>query len=126
MIFAAAFGFSVMVLLVKVVGERLHVTQILLVRQIVMMAIVTPQVMSEFPGCLKTSRLGLQILRVALALIAMLAGFTAIIEMPLADAVAIGFAKSFFVTIFAAILCRTKLCATRLQSLSFPLNLQNI
>ncbi|EFL88986.1 DMT family transporter [Ahrensia sp. R2A130] len=101
MIFAAAFGFSVMVLLVKVAGERLHVTQILLVRQVVMMAIVMPQVMKEFPGCLRTSRLDLQIIRVALALVAMLAGFTAIIEMPLADAVAIGFAKSFFVTIFA-------------------------
>ncbi|MEN0041026.1 MAG: DMT family transporter [Pseudomonadota bacterium] len=100
-IFAAAFGFSVMVLLVKVAGERLHVTQILLVRQVVMMAIVMPQVMKEFPGCLRTSRLGLQLVRVAMALIAMLAGFTAIIKMPLADAVAIGFAKSFFVTIFA-------------------------
>ena len=31
----------------------------------------------------------------------MLAGFTALINMPIADATAIGFAKSFFVTIFA-------------------------
>jgi drug/metabolite transporter (DMT)-like permease len=40
-------------------------------------------------------------IRIALALVAMLGGFTAIINMPLADAVAIGFAKSFFITIFA-------------------------
>lgn len=90
-----------MVLLVKVAGERLNVTQILLVRQLVMMAIVMPSVLNHFPGCLKTARLDLQIIRVFFALIAMLCGFYSIIHMPLADAVAIGFAKSFFVTLFA-------------------------
>ncbi|MGI9365302.1 MAG: DMT family transporter [Rhizobiaceae bacterium] len=98
---AAALGFSLMVLLVKVVGQHLHVTQILLVRQTIMMLIVLPSVLNHFPGCLKTKRLDLQIIRVVFALIAMLAGFYSVIEMPLADAVAIGFAKSFFVTIFA-------------------------
>jgi drug/metabolite transporter (DMT)-like permease len=43
----------------------------------------------------------LQLIRVFCALIAMLCGFTAVIHMPLADATAIFFAKSFFVTIFA-------------------------
>lgn len=100
-ILAAAFGFSIMVLLVKIVGERLNVTQILIVRQIVMMLIVLPKVLNHFPGCLKTGRLDLQITRVVFALIAMLCGFYAVINMPLADAIAIGFAKSFFVTIFA-------------------------
>jgi len=100
-VLAAAAGFSIMVLLVKVAGERLNVTQILLVRQLVMMAIVMPSVLNHFPGCLKTARLDLQIIRVFFALIAMLCGFYSIIHMPLADAVAIGFAKSFFVTLFA-------------------------
>lgn len=97
----AAAGFSCMVLLVKLAGERLHVTQILFVRQLIMMTIVMPSVLNQFPGCLKTARLDLQVTRVVFALIAMLAGFHAIINMPLADAVAISFAKSFFVTIFA-------------------------
>ena len=99
----AAAGFSVMVMLIKVAGERLHVTQILLVRQLIMMCIVMPKVINHFPGCLKTARLDLQLIRVVFALIAMLCGFYAVIHMPLADAVAIGFAKSFFVTIFAII-----------------------
>ena len=38
----AAFFFAVMTLIVKILGERLHVTQILFVRQIVMTAIVMP------------------------------------------------------------------------------------
>lgn len=101
---AAAFGFAVMTLLIKMAGQSLHVTQILLVRQVVMMLIVLPRVIHQFPGCLKTGRLDLQILRVALALVAMLCGFSAIIHMPLADAIAIGFAKSFFVTIFAILI----------------------
>ena len=103
---AAAAGFSVMVMMVKLAGERLHVTQILLVRQLIMMTLVMPSVLNQFPGCLKTARIDLQITRVVFALIAMLCGFYAIIHMPLADAVAIGFAKSFFVTIFAIIILK--------------------
>lgn len=100
----AAGLFALMTALIKLIGENLHVTQILLVRQVVMTAIVAPAVLNGFPGVLATTRPGLQLLRVGLALVAMLCGFTAIINMPLADATAIGFAKSFFVTIFAVII----------------------
>lgn len=105
-IFVAAFGFALMAALVKLAGERLHVTQILLVRQAIMMLIVMPKVLNHFPGCLRTQRLDLQIIRVCAALVAMLGGFYAIINMPLADAMAIGFAKAFFVTIFAIFILR--------------------
>ncbi len=102
-IMVAALGFAIMTALIKLAGERLHVTQILVVRQMIMVAIVMPSVLNHFPGCLKTARLDLQIIRVFFALIAMLCGFYAVIHMPLADAMAIGFAKSFFVTIFAIV-----------------------
>ena len=98
--FAAA-GFGTMVALIKLVGERIDVFQILLVRQLVMALIVVPTIMTNFPGSLKTNNIGLQLLRIFLALVAMSFGFTAVINMPLADATAIGFAKSFFVTICA-------------------------
>jgi len=97
----AAGGFGTMVALIKLLGENLHVAQILLVRQIVMAIIVAPTVLTNFPGSLKTENFGLQMLRIVLALIAMGFGFTAVVNMPLADATAIGFAKSFFVTICA-------------------------
>lgn len=100
-IMVAAACFAIMTALIKLAGERLHVTQILLVRQSIMMLIVLPRVLNHFPGCLKTSRLDLQIVRVAGALVAMLLGFYGVIHMPLAEATAIGFAKAFFVTIFA-------------------------
>ena len=99
----ASFVFSVMALLIKLLGQHLHITQILLVRQIGMSIMVSPAILRNFPGSLRSERPGLQLLRVFFALVAMLCGFTAIIYMPLADATAIFFAKSFFVTIFAVI-----------------------
>jgi len=77
-----------------------------MVRQIVMIAIMAPTLVRTFPDSLKTQRPFLQLARIAVALIAMLAGFTAIINMPIADATAIGFAKSFFVTIFAILILK--------------------
>ena len=97
----ASFVFSLMALLIKLLGQRLHITQILLVRQIGMVIMVAPAILRNFPGSLHSARPGLQLLRVFCALVAMLCGFTAVIHMPLADATAIFFAKSFFVTIFA-------------------------
>lgn len=100
LMFAAA-GFGTMVAMIKLAGQRLDVFQILLVRQFVMAIIVAPTIMTNFPGSLKTNHFGLQILRIFLALVAMGFGFTAVVNMPLADVTAIGFAKSFFVTICA-------------------------
>ncbi len=99
----AAGLFSCMVVTIKILGEDLHVTQILLVRQIIMTLIVAPAILSGFPGALKTNQPGLQFIRIVFALGAMLLGFTAVIELPLADATALNFAKAFFVTIFAVI-----------------------
>ena len=97
----AALGFAIMIALIKLVGGRLPVTQILFVRQLGMVAILAPALARDFPDALATTRPRLQCLRVALALVAMMCGFTAVVHMPLADATALGFAKSFFVTIFA-------------------------
>ena len=99
----AAFGFSLMVAMIKVVGEHLPVTQILFVRQLGMTIMLAPILIKTFPGSLKSAQPHLQFARIFLALIAMVFGFTAVINMPMAEATAIAFAKSFFVTIFAVL-----------------------
>ncbi|MCP4187014.1 MAG: DMT family transporter [Gammaproteobacteria bacterium] len=99
----ASIVFALMALLIKLLGQRLHITQILLVRQVGMVVMVAPAILRNLPGSLHTSRPGLQALRVLFALVAMLCGFTAVIHLPLADATAIFFAKSFFLTVFAVI-----------------------
>lgn len=102
----AAFGFALMAALIKLAGSRLPVTQILFVRQIGMVVMLLPVLVRHFPDVVNTQRLDLQLTRVVFALIAMLCGFTAIIHLPLAEATALGFAKSFFVTIFAVIVLK--------------------
>lgn len=99
----ASILFSLMALLIKLLGQHLHITQILFMRQLGMIVMVSPAIMRRFPGSLRSNSPGLQILRLAFAVIAMLSGFSAIIHLPLADATAISFAKSFFITIFAVI-----------------------
>ncbi len=102
----AAMFFSLMVATIKLLGQNFHIAQILLVRQLVMSVIIAPAIWQNFPGVLKTAHPALQLLRVFLAMSAMLLGFTAIVHLKLADATAIGFAKSFFVTIFAVAILR--------------------
>ena len=97
----ASIVFSLMALIIKLLVQHLHITHILLVRQIGMVVMVAPAILRNFPGSLRTARPKLQLIRVLCALVAMLFGFTAVIHMPLADATAIFFAKSFFVTVFA-------------------------
>ena len=99
----ASILFSLMALLIKLLGQHLHVTQILFLRQLGMVVMVLPAIMRHFPGSLRSNRPGLQILRMAFAVVAMLGGFTAVIHLPMADATAIFFAKSFFMTIFAVL-----------------------
>jgi len=91
----------IQITLVKMLGENLHLTEIILFRQMFVLAVVLPVLAHNFPDAFKTSHPGLHVLRIIGALVAMLLGFTAVINMPLADATTIGFSKSFFVTIFA-------------------------
>ena len=56
----AAGLFATMTMIIKVLGSHLHVTQILFVRQVIMMSIVAPQILKGFPGVLKTTQPGLQ------------------------------------------------------------------
>ncbi len=99
----ASILFSVMVLIIKLLGQHLHITQILFIRQLGMIVMVMPAIMGHFPGSLKSNRPGLQLSRIGLAVISMLFSFSAVIHLPLADATAISFAKSFFITIFAVL-----------------------
>ena len=100
MIFTAGSGF------VKELGGEITVWQILLIRQATMMVTVLPVIARNFPDALRTKSLKLQFVRVVFAIIAMVGSFLAIQHMPLADATALSFAKSLFVTIFAIVLLK--------------------
>ncbi|MCP4875373.1 MAG: EamA/RhaT family transporter, partial [Gammaproteobacteria bacterium] len=54
----ASVVFSLMALLIKLLGQHLHVTQILLLRQLGMLLMVLPAIMRNFPGSLRSGRPG--------------------------------------------------------------------
>ncbi|MGI9478606.1 MAG: DMT family transporter [Hyphomicrobiaceae bacterium] len=95
--------FAVMVVLIKLTGQTLHVTEILFFRQLTMLLLAAPVIIRHFPASLVTALPGLQAIRVSVAFLAMLLGFTSIINLPLAEATTLNFAKTFFVGILAII-----------------------
>jgi len=100
----AAVLFTILVSLIKLAGRTLHVSEILLFRQIFMMLMALPVVIQDFSGTLQSNRLGLQGLRIAAAAGAMMLSFTAFIHLPLAETITISFARTFFITIFAIVI----------------------
>ncbi len=96
---AGALVLTVMLALIKYAGQRLHVTEILFFRQLVMAAVAAPAIARGFPGALRTARPDLQLARIGLAFAAMTLGFTAVIHLPLAVATTLGFTKTFFMTV---------------------------
>lgn len=95
--------FAVMVVLIKIAGQRLHVTEILFFRQLTMLLLAAPVILRYFPASLISARPGLQAIRISVAFLAMLLGFTSIIHLPLAEATTLNFAKTFFVGVLAII-----------------------
>ena len=102
----AALFFSVVVAMIKMIGTRLPVLEILMVRQAVMLVVTLPVIFRHFPQAVITQKPWHQAARVCCALVAMFAGFTTVVHLPLAEATALGFAKSFFITIFAIIILK--------------------
>ena len=100
----AAVQFCCMIVLIKLAGERLHVTEILFFRQMVMMLLVLPAIIRGWPESIHTARPDLQGIRIFLAFFGMTFGFGAFIHLPLAEATVIGFSKTFFTTILAIFL----------------------
>ena len=101
---AGSLLFSIMIALIKIAGERLHVTEILFFRQLTMTLIAAPVIIAGWPQSMHSARPGLQVIRVAMAFMAMLLGFLAFIKLTMAEATVIAFSKTFFTTILAIFL----------------------
>lgn len=113
----AMLGFSIAVVLIKFLGQRLHVTEIVAIRQIVILAALIPAIMKAKPADLRLKRPGLQIIRAGIVFFSILAGFTAIMNLPLATATTLSFARTFFATIFAVIILKESVGPYRIAAL---------
>ena len=111
----AGAGFYALVLIfAKAAGERLHPTQILLFRSVVMLACVALAIAMHFPRSLKTEHLGLHGPRISASFFSMLFAFVAVIHLPLADATKLSFSKSSFTTLLASLILGEVVGARRL------------
>ncbi len=100
----AALMFSIVSVIIKLLGADYSVMQILFIRQTIMGLLAAPLIIRTFPDGLKTRKAGLHVVRNIAALCAMGFGFTAVAHLPLAQVTAISFARAFFITIFAIII----------------------
>ncbi|HEY9568871.1 MAG TPA: DMT family transporter [Thalassobaculum sp.] len=95
--------FAVMATGIKLLGQDLPVVEILFFRQMFVLLLVSPAIARGFPSVLKTRRWPVHLTRSLLAFVAMTAGFTALVHLPLAEATAISFARTLFTTILAIV-----------------------
>ncbi|MEK9754156.1 MAG: DMT family transporter [Rhodospirillaceae bacterium] len=105
-ILGTAFLAACMGALIKFVGRRIPVFEILFIRQMIVLAVLSPVIVQHHRTVFKTNYLKLHVMRGLFAVVAMSAGFTAMVHMPLAEAVAISFARTLFLTLLAIIFLR--------------------
>lgn len=89
--------------LIKQVGQTIPVVEILFIRQVIVVVIISPVIFRNFGTVFKTKNYGMHSLRVGLSIVAMYTGFSAVVNMPLAEVTAISFARILFTTILAII-----------------------
>lgn len=109
----SALLFAVMLALFKWLGQTLPTTQLLLLRQLGVMAILVPVIVQSGGDVLRAQRPGLNLFRGLLSASAMLVGFTAVVHLPLSESTTLNFTKVFFVVLLGGLVLREKVTATR-------------
>jgi drug/metabolite transporter (DMT)-like permease len=102
-ILIASLASVVMSSLIKHVGQTIPVIEILLVRQLIVLIIISPVIFRNLGSVFKSNVYSMHFLRASLSVIAMYTGFTAVVNMPLAEVTAITFVRTLFTTILAII-----------------------
>ena len=100
----AMFMFSLMNLVIRLVTEELHPVQIPFFRNLFAFIFMLPWAWSTGLRGLGTRQLPMHLLRATVGLASMLAWFSALAWLPLAEAVALSFTAPLFVTIGAALI----------------------
>ncbi len=116
---SAALFFSIMLTLIKMLGQTAQVAQILFIRQTVMFVVALPLIAAEFPNSLLSQRVGLHLIRVGFATCSMVASFLAVIHLPLADATALEFWRALFTTLFAILFLKEVVGGRRWMAILF-------
>ena len=93
--------FGVMAVCIRLASKQLHPFEIAFFRNLFGFVFALPLLARHGWGLLHTNKLPLYLLRSAIGIVGMLAGFWAIVHLPLAQAVALSYSTPIFVTIGA-------------------------
>ncbi len=110
---AAAFGFSLMNMLIRVAAVELHPFAIAFYRNIFALVFMLPWLARTGLSGLRTQRLGGHVLRGLSSITAMLCWFSSVVLLPLGEAVALNFTVPLFATAGAALFLREVVGARR-------------
>lgn len=105
---AAFLCFSLMSVLMREVGHRVPVIQVVLVRQVIAFLLLAPWFWAARAQIRRPTGMRLHLARGLFAVGSMVCGLTAILLIPLADATAIQMAEVLFVTALAATILRER------------------
>jgi drug/metabolite transporter (DMT)-like permease len=100
--------FSILLILIRVVGQAVSVILVIVARQVVMQLVVLIQAGRAAPRILRTRSLKLQLWRAFFALGGTVATYATFVYLPLALASAISFTTVLFVTIGAAVFLKER------------------
>lgn len=90
--------------IVRILGERIDLFQILLFRQIIFVVLLTPAMLRSAEALIRPRLIRLHLLRISGAFAALYLGFVTVSNLPLADATALGFTQVLFVAAIARLL----------------------
>jgi drug/metabolite transporter (DMT)-like permease len=93
--------FGIMAACIRLASSQLHPFEIAFFRNVFGFAFALPLLARHGIGILRTDKMPLYLVRCAIGMVSMLAGFWAIVHLPLAQAVALSYSTPIFVTIGA-------------------------
>jgi drug/metabolite transporter (DMT)-like permease len=99
----SALLFGIMAIMIRLAASELHPFEIAFFRNFFGLIAALPILYRHGFGILRTDKLPLYFMRCTIGIISMLAGFWALVHLPLAQAVAISYATPLFITIGAVL-----------------------
>ncbi len=103
MMAASATLFGIMAISIRYASEQLHAFEIAFFRSLFGALIALPLIHVHGWRILRTQRMGFYVARCAVGMVSMMAGFWALVHLPLAQAVALSYSTPLFVTIGAVL-----------------------
>lgn len=100
---ASTVFFGCMAACIRLASAQLHPFEIAFFRNFFGLLFVLPLLLRHGPAILRTTKLPFYVLRCSIGIVSMLAGFWAIVNLPLAQAIALSYSTPLFVTLGAVL-----------------------